>query len=222
MPQDKNSRYGRRTEGKKSSRLMYIFAGFFAALLLIFMTNFFIGSGKDSEFVYGPTTPDTYKDEEKEKAPDDSKEQEKDQDKDEKDKSSEQKQDEKDKADEDSAKEDDEVEVTKKPSDKENVEEVITGDWKPVETEQQGEHVTTYTKGSQDWNEMIRAIETATGVHETNMTVWWLGNGGSPNTSTATISSKDGQETYRVNLQWVDGQGWKPVQVEVLTENPHG
>ncbi|WLR49946.1 YrrS family protein [Bacillus tianshenii] len=217
MPQEQ-SRYQQRTQGKKSSKLMYIFAGFFAALLLLFMVSFFVGSGKDSEFVYGPTTPDSYKDDKQEEqvVSDDEKDKKED-------KSSEDEADSKNKSEKDADKEnEDDVEVTRKPSDKENVNEVITGDWKPVETNQQGNHVTSYEKGSKDWNEMLQAVERATGLSQDEMVVWWLGNGGSPNSSTATVSPEDKSQTYRVLLQWVEGQGWKPVRVETLKQNPHG
>jgi hypothetical protein len=68
-----------------------------------------------------------------------------------------------------------------------------------------------------DWQEMLQAISYATGVDQSNMTVWFLGNNG-PNKSVGTISTKDQSEKYRVYIDWVDGQGWKPVKVEVLNE----
>lgn len=89
--------------------------------------------------------------------------------------------------------------------------------WKPVGTSQTGEHTAVYDQNAVDWKEMLQAISYATGVDQSNMTIWFLGNNG-PNQSVGTISTKDQSEKYRVYIEWVDGQGWKPVKVEVLNE----
>ncbi|CAM3703532.1 YrrS family protein [Cytobacillus oceanisediminis] len=89
--------------------------------------------------------------------------------------------------------------------------------WEPVGTSQSGEHTAVYDQSAVDWQEMLQAISYATGVDQGNMTVWFLGNNG-PNKSVGTISTKDQSEKYRVYIDWVDGQGWKPVKVEVLNE----
>ncbi|MBY0123879.1 DUF1510 family protein [Bacillus sp. S/N-304-OC-R1] len=85
--------------------------------------------------------------------------------------------------------------------------------WKPIGTSQAGEHTSVYDADSVDWAEMLQAISYATGISQDNMTVWFLGNNGH-NKSVGTISSKDQQEKYRVYIEWVDGQGWKPTKVE--------
>ena len=60
-------------------------------------------------------------------------------------------------------------------------------------------------------------MEYATGVSVDNMIVWWVGNGGKPNENVVgTISNKDKSQIYRVYMDWVDGQGWKPTKVEKL------
>ena len=51
------------------------------------------------------------------------------------------------------------------------------------------------------------------------MTIWFLGNGGSPSTAVGTVSAKNDSKSYRVNLEWVDGSGWKPVKVQELVTN---
>ncbi|MDQ0218211.1 YrrS family protein [Peribacillus cavernae] len=84
----------------------------------------------------------------------------------------------------------------------------------PIGTSQTGKHTTSFEKGSADWNEMTQAMASATGLDQANMTIWWLGNGGSPNTATGTVSAKNDPKKYRVNLEWVDGAGWKPVKVQ--------
>lgn len=91
--------------------------------------------------------------------------------------------------------------------------------WKPVGTEQSGEHTTSFEKGSVDWNEMSKAIASGAGIDEGSMKLWWLQNGGSPNTAIGTVSEGDNPKTFRVYIEWVDGSGWKPVKVEELKTN---
>lgn len=100
-----------------------------------------------------------------------------------------------------------------------NVKTTITNpDWQPVGTTQTGEHVAVYDGNSTDWQEMLQAISYGTGLEQNNMTVWFLGNNGQ-NQSIGTISSKDQSVFYRVFLEWVDGQGWKPIKIEELYES---
>jgi cytoskeletal protein RodZ len=93
---------------------------------------------------------------------------------------------------------------------------IVNPDWKPIGTTQTGEHPTAvYDESSVDWQEMLQAISYATGIEQSNMTVWFLGNNG-PNKSVGTISSKIDKQKYKVYIEWVDGEGWKPVKVEEL------
>lgn len=91
--------------------------------------------------------------------------------------------------------------------------------WEPVGTTQTGEHTTVFDQSSVDWKEMILAYSYATGIDKNNMTVWWNENNGTPNTAVGTISEKGSDQTFRVVIEWVDGQGWKPVKVEELIQN---
>ncbi|MFD6442005.1 YrrS family protein, partial [Peribacillus sp. NPDC060186] len=91
--------------------------------------------------------------------------------------------------------------------------------WKPVGTEQSGKHTTSFQKNSVDWNEMSKAIAHGAGIDQGNMRLWWLQNGGSPNTAIGTVSEGDNPKTFRVYIEWVDGSGWKPVKVEELKTN---
>ncbi|MFJ7748020.1 YrrS family protein [Peribacillus sp. NPDC097295] len=101
-----------------------------------------------------------------------------------------------------------------------NVEKAYTSEnWQPVGTEQSGEHATSFEKDSVDWNEMRQAIAAGAGVDEGSMKLWWLQNGGSPNTAIGTASDGNESQTYRVHIEWVDGSGWKPVKVEELKVN---
>lgn len=83
-----------------------------------------------------------------------------------------------------------------------------------------GQHVTSYDSNSQDWQQMLQVMSSATGVDQGNMTVWFLGSDKSTTDgSVGTISAKDNkQQKFRVHLQWTDGQGWKATNVETLSQ----
>ncbi|TDL34466.1 DUF1510 family protein [Jeotgalibacillus sp. S-D1] len=99
----------------------------------------------------------------------------------------------------------------------ESNDETNSDDWKPIGTSQTGEHVSSYDEGTVDWNEKVKALSYATGINADNMTVWYIGNDGSPQKSVGTVSeSGKPNEKYRVYLEWVDQKGWKPVKMEKL------
>lgn len=104
-----------------------------------------------------------------------------------------------------------------------NVEETIKDpNWEPVPTEQSGEHVSSFDTNSVDWNEKVKALSYATGIPEDNMTVWFI-SGEGPQKAIGTVSPKGRKDdAYRVYIEWVDGKGWKPVQVEKLIHNDKG
>lgn len=112
-------------------------------------------------------------------------------------------------------------EITTQPSDDPKVKETIVNSaWQPVGTSQTGNHVSSYEKGTTDWNEKLQALQYATGLSPDNMITIFLGNGGSPQKSIGTVTSNDQSEKYRVYLEWVDGEGWKPTKMDVLNELP--
>ncbi|MBC1434483.1 DUF1510 family protein [Listeria rocourtiae] len=112
-------------------------------------------------------------------------------------------------------------EQTTETSDDPNVSKVITKDWKPVGTEQKGDHVNSYEMGSQDWEEKVNAFSEATGIDNGDMTIWYVGRGEDPATqSIGTVTSKsEPDNAFRVYITWIDGSGWQPIKVEVLKTN---
>lgn len=75
-------------------------------------------------------------------------------------------------------------------------------------------HQASYDIGTPDWNAQVSAIASATGIGQNNMTILWLGNGGSPNSSLARVSPKDAQNSvYVVHLIYQKGQ-WQADQVQ--------
>ncbi|WP_053216232.1 YrrS family protein [Guptibacillus hwajinpoensis] len=90
----------------------------------------------------------------------------------------------------------------------------LEGPWEPVGTSQSKSenHASSYDKGSVDWNEKLRAVESVTGFPPEDMVVHWLGGNGGPQKSKATVSQKGVNDTkYYVELEWVDEKGWKAV-----------
>ncbi|WP_432355181.1 YrrS family protein [Sporosarcina sp. A2] len=97
------------------------------------------------------------------------------------------------------------------------VEETVSNtSWEPVGTSQSGNHVSLYDGKSVDWQEKQKALAYATGMSENDMVFWKIKNGGSPQKSIGVVSSKDKSKKFRVYLEWVDGEGWKPTQMDVL------
>lgn len=107
--------------------------------------------------------------------------------------------------------------VTTESSADANVESVIVDSgWQPIGTAQSGDHVSSYDSESVDWDEKVKALAYAANLDTSNMYVKYIGNGGSPQKSIGTVTSKDGSEIYRISLEWIDGEGWKPTKKEKL------
>lgn len=103
------------------------------------------------------------------------------------------------------------------PSDDPIVDRVIIDEsWQPTPTTQTGEHVSSYNSRSVDWAEKVATITSVTGIEESNMIIWRLQNNGGANKAIATVSTKDKTEMYRVSMEWIDNEGWKPVKLEQL------
>ncbi|EMT46270.1 YrrS family protein [Anoxybacillus flavithermus] len=98
------------------------------------------------------------------------------------------------------------------------IREIVNPTWQPIGTTQSEPHVTQYDKNSVDWKEMLDAISYATGISSSDLIVWFIGNGGSPNHAVATVSKKDKTEHYKVFIEWVTDEGWKPTKVQQLKE----
>ncbi|BDG46378.1 hypothetical protein PspKH34_09390 [Parageobacillus sp. KH3-4] len=93
--------------------------------------------------------------------------------------------------------------------------EIVNPAWQPIGTTQSEPHVTQFKKNSVDWKEMLDAVSYATGLSQSDMIVWFIGNNG-PNKAVATISTKDKAQYYKVYIEWVENQGWKPTKVQKL------
>lgn len=124
-----------------------------------------------------------------------------------------------DEEEEESAIEDEEIIETE--TDEANVEKVIINpSWKPIGTEQTSGHQSSWSMGSVDWNEKLQAAAYATDIPVENMTAWWVEGGDNPeNQAILTVSAKGGSDFFRVYIDWIEGEGWKPTEVKKLIEN---
>ncbi|KQL53463.1 hypothetical protein AN964_08120 [Heyndrickxia shackletonii] len=95
----------------------------------------------------------------------------------------------------------------------------VNPNWKPVGTSQTGGHQYSSDSNSTDWKEKEKALSYATGIPTDQITIWYMSRSGSDSSVIGTITSKKNKKAYRVYLEWVDGQGWKPSKVEELEHN---
>lgn len=95
---------------------------------------------------------------------------------------------------------------------------IVDPSWEPIGTTQSGPNANETV----DWDERVKALAYAINVDESNMTVWYLSRNGQEQ-AIGTVTAKDNpQQAYRVYLEWVDDEGWKPSKVEELIENDKG
>lgn len=98
------------------------------------------------------------------------------------------------------------------------VQEVLTNPgWQAYPTAQTGEHVSTYEKGHIDYEEKLKAIFSVLELEQDNSIILSVKNNGNAKNAIAVVTSMDKQQKYRVSIEWFDNEGWKPIQVEVLT-----
>lgn len=100
--------------------------------------------------------------------------------------------------------------------------EIVYGDWRPVGTVQEEPFTAVYEKEHINWAEMEKAFRYATGLSEDEMITWRIGNGGDHKSAIGIVSDSANASTpFRVRIEWVTNEGWMPVEVEVVDENPY-
>ncbi|OWT47384.1 YrrS family protein [Bacillus sp. K2I17] len=87
--------------------------------------------------------------------------------------------------------------------------------WKPIGTEQGAKPEMKFKEGTVDWSEMKKAISYAVDVPESQLTFDFIGNNGN-NKAYGNVRDKQSNKKYKVNIDWVENQGWKPVSVQVV------
>ena len=87
--------------------------------------------------------------------------------------------------------------------------------WQAIGTSQSGPHTTQFDDSTQDWKEMTQAISYAVQVPADTLTIWYLGNNG-PNKAVGTVTAKATKQKYKVYIEWVDNEGWKPTLVQLM------
>ena len=96
---------------------------------------------------------------------------------------------------------------------------IVNPEWKVTPTKQKGEHVSAYEKGHPDYEEKLATFRQAVGLEENNIIYWSVKNGGNADSSVAVVSTGDKTENYRIHIQWLQNEGWKPVKVEKLNQS---
>ncbi|MES1049655.1 DUF1510 family protein [Bacillus thuringiensis] len=87
--------------------------------------------------------------------------------------------------------------------------------WKPISTEQGAKPEMKFKEGTVDWSEMKKAISYAVDVPESQLIFDFIGNNGN-NKAYGNVRDKQNNKKYKVNIDWVENQGWKPVSVQVV------
>lgn len=87
--------------------------------------------------------------------------------------------------------------------------------WKPIGTEQGAKPAMKFKEGTVDWNEMKKAISYAVDVPEGQLIFDFIGNNGE-NKAYGNVRDKQINKKYKVDIDWVENQGWKPVSVQVV------
>ncbi|WP_414835556.1 DUF1510 family protein [Bacillus sp. Ba 3] len=87
--------------------------------------------------------------------------------------------------------------------------------WKPIGTVQGAKPEMKFKEGTVDWSEMKKAISYAVDVPESQLTFDFIGNNGN-NKAYGNVRDKQSNKKYKVNIDWVENQGWKPVSVQVV------
>ncbi|OKO55753.1 FMN-dependent NADH-azoreductase [Bacillus toyonensis] len=87
--------------------------------------------------------------------------------------------------------------------------------WKPIGTKQGTKPEMKFKEGTVDWSEMKEAISYAVDVPESQLIFDFIGNNGN-NKAYGNIRDKQSNKKYKVDIDWVENQGWKPVSVQVV------
>ncbi|MGH0944483.1 YrrS family protein [Bacillus mycoides] len=87
--------------------------------------------------------------------------------------------------------------------------------WKAIGTEQGAKPAMQFKEGTVDWNEMKKAISYAVDVPEGQLIFDFIGNNGE-NKAYGNVRDKQSNKKYKVDIDWVENQGWKPVSVQVV------
>ncbi|PEP22331.1 YrrS family protein [Bacillus wiedmannii] len=87
--------------------------------------------------------------------------------------------------------------------------------WKPIGTVQGAKPEMKFKEGTVDWSEMKKAISYAVDVPESQLIFDFIGNNGD-NKAYGNVRDKQSNKKYKVDIDWVENQGWKPASVQVL------
>ncbi|PEL91345.1 YrrS family protein [Bacillus wiedmannii] len=87
--------------------------------------------------------------------------------------------------------------------------------WKPIGTVQGAKPEMKFKEGTVDWSEMKKAISYAVDVPESQLIFDFIGNNGD-NKAYGNVRDKQSNKKYKVDIDWVENQGWKPASIQVV------
>ncbi|KPU56100.1 YrrS family protein [Bacillus wiedmannii] len=87
--------------------------------------------------------------------------------------------------------------------------------WKPIGTVQGAKPEMKFKEGTVDWSEMKQAISYAVDVPESQLIFDFIGNNGD-NKAYGNVRDKQSNKKYKIDIDWVENQGWKPASVQVV------
>lgn len=203
-------RYSRTARKKKSNKIYNILIAIVFLLIIFFSVKLFFGSSSTAPASTNNDENPVVGDSQENKEPEEEETGVKEEEPEEQSNESEEEQ----PATEENNEEEEPVTMEEEPSDDETIIRTLTGNWEPVGTSQQEPHASVYDENHVDWSEKILAINRALGVQKDDYTLWFLGNGGNEHAAIARVTVKASNEHYRVYLQWVTNEGWKPVKLE--------
>ncbi len=198
---DYQTRYQKRKK-KRVNRILNVLIGVVALLIIYFSSQLFFNSNEKATVV---NSEETIENEEDENQPKDDIQEEK-------------------INTENENKIEDEKRVNEKKSEKvteeEEIEPTLDSNWHPTGTVQSEPFEADFTEGSINWQEMTNALKYATGLGD-NIIIWRLGNDGNLQSAIGTVSDWENRSNpYQVRMRWVPYEGWLPIEVLQLEENP--
>lgn len=214
--QDRKSRRERMKHKRKNKKFLSFLTGVLAAALILWGVGSLLGNDEQSES--SPSTDSAETENEDTDNEDKERDEESSEDTGDSGVSAEQIPDE----DTSEAGEDSEEYVIENSSN-DNVSRVVKKDWETIDTEQDtsGQHVASFDRGSTDWSEILQAVSVATELQKEDMIAWRVENGGGPQLVTAVVSDSSQDNIYRVRVEWQKKEGYKPIQLEILKDNPY-
>ncbi|CAG9619417.1 YrrS family protein [Sutcliffiella rhizosphaerae] len=210
------SRYGRTTKRKKTNMVYNILIGVVFIFIIVLGSSLFFGKNDPTTDTENQLANDQQQNESDENTPteDEKAEEEEAARSEEEEEPEEEESQEEDENEENENDSNSETEVSENSDDPNVIKTMTNAGWGPVGTSQSEPHTSVYDENHIDWQEKLNAVHAATGLNSGDYTLMFLGNGGSEHHAVASIRNKSTGENFKIYLEWVTNEGWKPTKVE--------